>query len=74
MSEFTIVRYGMPTKMDEAPYGSKCIVKRHQDDIYHMYLQVSHKDDNPNWELIGVFGPQSPEEYIQQLIKRRLDI
>lgn len=73
MDVMTIVRYGQPSKMDEAAYGSKCIVRSHHDDDYQLYLQVHKKSDDPKWELIGLFGPGSSQHYIDQLINMRLD-
>lgn len=72
MSKMTIVRYGQPTKLDSAEYGSQCIVKYHGSDNYDLYLQTNKSEDNAQWELIGSFTPTVPQEYIDQLIHMRL--
>lgn len=72
MSRMTIVRYGKPTRFDEAPHGSKCMVRYHNEDAYDIYLQVNKDREKPNWEHIGQFNHQSSHEYIEQIILSRL--
>lgn len=72
MSKMTIVRYGAPTKLDSAEYGSQCIVRYHGSEDYDLYLQTRKSEEDAKWELIGSFTPKVPQEYIDQLISMRL--
>lgn len=47
-----IKRLAAPSKLDIAPYGTKCVVigKEGEGDIY---IQNSNDEDNPNWVHIG---------------------
>ncbi len=74
MSKMTIVRHGQPSKMDTAEYGSQCIVRQHDEDSYTLYVQVSKKEEEPHWELVGMFTQKSDPYYINQLISMRLGI
>lgn len=48
-----IVRYGLPNKWDQAPYGTRCrvIIDGDREDIY---IQVNVDEENPKWEPIGI--------------------
>jgi hypothetical protein len=46
-----LVRYTLPTRYDDAPYGSICIIKGGKEDRY--YIQTS--DQHNTWIEIGVF-------------------
>ncbi len=67
-----IERYGIPTKMDQFPYGTACKVYDHNKDIYDLYLQVAQDENNPNWELIETFNKTSNIENIHTIISSRL--
>jgi len=73
MSRVTIVRYGVPSKMDYASYGSTCIVADHNAYYYDLYVQASKNEEEPKWDLIGCgFDQSTPQEYIQILVDKRL--
>lgn len=72
MSRMTIVRYGSPSGLDEAVYGSQCIVKHHDSEAYEIYLQVGKDREKPKWEHIGQFTPHSSQDYINKSIEHRL--
>lgn len=73
MSSVTIIeRYGMPTHMDQMPYGTGCKVIDHNHNEYDLYLQVGHDQEKPNWELIERFSNRSHENALQDTINHRL--
>lgn len=74
MSKMTLVRYGQPTKLDAAQYGSQCIVRYHGHDDYDLYVQTSKDEQDAKWDLIGSFNPKTSQEYINTLIDMRLGI
>lgn len=74
MEKMTIVRHSKPCSLDEAAYGSKCIVRDNHHDDYELYLQTSKDEERPKWDLIGIFNQQSSQLYIDQLIDMRLGI
>lgn len=48
-----IFRHGEPTKMDTAPFGSKCITMVGKDTA-RTYTQCSTDEENPVWELTNI--------------------
>lgn len=70
----TIVRYGQPTKLDSAEYGSQCMVRYHGQDDYDLYLQTGKDEEDPQWDHIGSFNQQSSQSYINQIIDSRLGL
>jgi hypothetical protein len=74
MNKITLVRYGKPTQLDTASYGSECFVRYHGEEDYDLYVQTSKDSDNPNWDLIGSFTPKTSQDYINELISMRLGI
>lgn len=68
-----IFRHCTPTVLDESSYGTVCIHKDSGQDSYDLYLQVSHKDGLPLWELQGKFTINTPQDYIDNIIKQRLE-
>jgi hypothetical protein len=73
MESLVIERFGIPTKMDELPYGTQCKVIDHHHDIYSLYVQVS-KESEPNWEFIGMFCSATSKDFINNILKERLII
>jgi len=69
-----IVRRSSPTKLDEAPYKSRCIVRDNHRKDYEIYIQTSKESDTPKWDLIGVFDEYTGQTYIDQLISMRLEL
>lgn len=49
-----ISRFAMPTKLDHAPYGTRCKVEIDAGK-YHLYIQLSDDEENPKWEHMGIF-------------------
>ena len=56
MSEKIIIRHGIPTKYDQAPFGSHWKVVNPSDNSYDLYVQYSHKELDPKWEHMGTFS------------------
>lgn len=69
-----IVRYGVPTKLDEAPYGSRCMVKYHNQETYELYIQASKESEQPQWDFIGQFSHLSSQDHIDQMVSKRLGL
>jgi len=67
-----IVRRSAPCNLDEAEFGSRCIVKDNHHDEYQLYLQVHKNAETPNWEFLGIFNQQSSQFYIDELINTRI--
>jgi len=72
MSYIIIDRYGIPTELDQFPYGTQCKVSNHHHNEYDLYLQVSDDEDNPEWDLLGTFTTSSNQFEIEQLMMSRL--
>jgi hypothetical protein len=43
-----ITRVAPPTHLDEAPFGTKCLIEASNDE----YKQMSDDEDKPRWEKI----------------------
>lgn len=74
MSKMTIVRHSSPSSLDQADYGSRCIVQDHYDEMYELYVQTSKDSEKPKWDLVGMFTPRTAQEYVDQLVDMRLGI
>lgn len=72
MSRMNLIRYGKPTRFDEAPHGSKCTVFDLHSDIHNIYVQINKESGKPNWEHIGEFNKHTHDTYIEELISKRL--
>lgn len=73
VSRSIIERYGNPSLLDQAQYGTICKVSSHHRDTYDIYLQVGDDEEDPEWEHLGSFDEKSKEDYINQLIDSRLN-
>jgi len=49
--QLTIVRYGVPGKLDKAPKGTWCKVVSSNSESYVVYEQKSSNEDKPLWEV-----------------------
>lgn len=58
-----IVRHTLPTKFDNAPYGTICQVK-HDEDSSSLFIQISPCDD-ALWEPIGSIMEKAFEEFLE---------
>jgi hypothetical protein len=67
-----IVRTGPPHQFDQFEYGSVCRSQDHNHDKYDLYLQVGKHEVCPQWELIGSFFHDAPQDHIDELIAMRL--
>lgn len=66
-----IVRYGMPSKMDTAPYHTLCKVSNNSDTV-EIYLQISHDEEDPIWIPIAEFAQPVSDEHIHTALKSLL--
>jgi len=66
----TIVRHGAPCKFDYAPLGSICKIAK--DGSVDIYMQMSHSEDDPRWEMVGTFSNNDSHDYIEKEIEKRL--
>lgn len=71
-SRNVIVRHGIPTSLDQAPYGTVCNVVDHHQDKYDTYLQVGKNEEIPEWELLESFNARTSSEHIEGRISSRL--
>jgi hypothetical protein len=46
-----LIRHSPPTKLDHAPFGTKCHVVCSLEATYDVYVQMSQQEDNPVWEF-----------------------
>lgn len=67
-----IIRHSAPCSLDEADYGSICIAKDSSTEIYKLYLQVNIRSHVPQWEILGEFNSNTPQEHIESIINKRL--
>ena len=65
-----IVRYGDPSKLDEFPQGTPCII--YNKDRVVLFLQVSTESAQPVWECMGDYPLDISDEYIQDIINTRI--
>lgn len=56
-------RFGLPSKLDESPQGTKLRVDHGE--TFDLYIQISHDEQNPHWEFIGNFTEDSYKLYLQ---------
>jgi len=71
MEEKIILRYGAPSNLDHAPYGTQCRVGIGKND-FDLYLQVNkHSDEDPHWELVGNFPTSIDPEEIKRIINTK---
>lgn len=61
-----LVRYGQPSRLDAAPYGSTC--KVNHGNWFEMYLQMNKNPEEPRWEAIGTFSPEQTKNDIKEEI------
>lgn len=74
MHAVTLIRYSQPTILDQAKYGTKCVVKNSNSDSYGLYVQTGKDQMNPQWELVGMFNSHTSQQYTDQLVDMRLGI
>ncbi len=48
-----IKRHSVPTSLDQAPKGTKCLVIG-ETEAYEIYIQISPHEDDPKWEYMGI--------------------
>lgn len=65
-----LIRNSEPGEYDQHPYGTACKIQRQE--TYDIYLQVSHDEDNPNWELLGNYHDKSDTELLKHQMMTRL--
>lgn len=53
-----IVRFGPPSKIDTAPFGTLCKVSNSSNKV-EIYKQISHDEDAPHWILIEEYSEDS---------------
>ncbi len=50
-----ITRFGEPSKMDTAQFGTICRVSS-SPESFDVYLQISHDEVDPNWTYMGAYN------------------
>ena len=50
-----IERVGQPSKLDQAPYGTRCHVMNSSGKPKEIYMQTNADEENPIWEYIGTY-------------------
>ncbi len=71
MDKNIILRYGEPSKFDEADFGTICKVKHLSHKNFDIYVQTN-KDGTPSWEYIDTFHETFTDFNIQKIIYDRL--
>jgi len=71
--ENILMRNGIPSKLDQAPYGTQCRVPNSPRTGFELYLQVSKNSEEPNWELMGYFPTIIDPMDIKEIISKRLN-
>lgn len=62
----TLNRYGQPSPLDQAPFGTHCKVIKQKE--FEIYVQMSHNEEYPNWIIVGTFPKEiSNIELINEL-------
>jgi len=67
-----LIRYGIPSKLDQVPYGTQCRVMCPDKMSFDLYLQMSHIESEPSWVISGTFPIEIGKEAIQGIIDKRL--
>lgn len=60
-----ITRFGEPTKLDTAEYGTLCKVANNLGVNY--YIQMSKDSENPTWSFIPVEDEQEALERLKEI-------
>jgi len=65
-----IIRSSKPSKHDQCCYGSVCKSIKALSDEFEVYVQISHDENNPEWEKVGMSytGDNLPIEEINRVI------
>lgn len=58
-----ITRFGEPSKMDTADFGTICRVSA-SPESFDIYLQISHAQEDPNWTYMGTYSSSVSDTYI----------
>jgi len=66
-----ITRFGEPSKMDTAEFGTICRVSTNQES-FDIYLQISHAQEEPNWILMGAYPSSISDTYIYNDVHKTL--
>lgn len=64
-----LTRYGEPGLYDHAPHGTLCKASKTLDDAYTIYVQTSLDEQQPDWQLVGVFTSECEHLIPQEAAK-----
>jgi hypothetical protein len=64
-----LIRYGKPSEYDQCPMGTLCKSIKSLDDAFDIYIQTNSNEEEPLWELIGSFTPET-EHTLSSLLKK----
>lgn len=56
-----IIRSGPPSKYDECRYGSVCKSIKSMHDEFEIHVQISHDEQHPQWESVGIFSTKTKD-------------
>jgi hypothetical protein len=56
-----------PGSYDHAPFGTECRVEMVRDT--EVYVQMCAQEDNPRWELVGVYPAECDENLIEKEVE-----
>lgn len=66
-NQVMLLRYGEPSKLDQASFGTACkVTKEH---TIELYLQMSKDECVPNWQLITTLALNASQEHINNEIE-----
>lgn len=69
MTPNIVYRHSEPSKIDQAAYGTICKVKHSLDDKSLIYVQISHCEEEPNWNYVGSYKIDITDEIIIQEVE-----
>lgn len=66
-----VTRFGEPTKMDTARYGTICRVSS-SPESFDIYLQISHDEENPTWMSMGTYSSLLSDEELYNKVHNKI--
>lgn len=71
MAQHMITRSGVPNKYDQYPFGTPCKVIHGEK--FDLYIQFSHNEEAPDWQLMGSYDSDDFDEYTEDMFEQYLN-
>jgi hypothetical protein len=67
----TIIRHSPPTKLDIAPFGTKCFIEQSGGRL--LYVQIGKDETDPEWDFVGFFRHDALDSDINSIVEHRIE-